>query len=213
MMFSSLEFENGMNNSIAIDDKFINELKNYNKGSKLNYLNKEEYRDRINKLYNDIGMVKPIDNEINDVLYFNDFDENGIVINKKNVSLKQIWTEYRLLYNEKSREEGNKMENSFVLDNFDELYDRISKKVDGIDKYISDLNLLKKEIDLDNNKLNNLKNNFQLEKLSFENYRKEEMARLEKKEKELNAKLEKINMLMKSFENKINGLEDTNNGY
>ena len=213
MMFSSLEFENGMNNSIAIDDKFINELKNYNKGSKLNYLNKEEYRDRINKLYNDIGMVKPIDNEINDVLYFNDFDENGIVINKKNVSLKQIWTEYRLLYNEKSREEGNKMENSFVLDNFDELYDRISKKVDGIDKYISDLNLLKKEIDLDNNKLNNLKNNFQLEKLSFENYRKEEMARLEKKEKELNAKLEKINMLMKSFENKINGLEDTNNSY
>lgn len=213
MMYSDVKIDNSFNNSVAIDDKFINELKNYNKSSKLNYLNKDEYRDRINKLYNDIGMVKPIDNEINDVIYFNDFDENGVVLNKKNVSLKQVWTEYRLLYNEKNRDDDKKMENSFVLDNFDELYDRISKKVDGIDKYISDLNLLKKEIDMDNNKLNNLKNNFQLEKMSFENYRKEELARLDKKEKELNSKLEKINMLMKNFENKLNGIDDADTSY
>jgi len=213
MMYSDVKIDNSFNNSVAIDDKFINELKNYNKSSKLNYLNKEEYRDRINKLYNDIGMVKPIDNEINDVIYFSDFDENGVVLNKKNVSLKQVWTEYRLLYNEKNRDDDKKMENSFVLDNFDELYDRISKKVDGIDKYISDLNLLKKEIDMDNNKLNNLKNNFQLEKMSFENYRKEELARLDKKEKELNSKLEKINMLMKNFENKLNGIDDADTSY
>ena len=39
------------------------------------------------------------------------------------------------------------MENSFVLDNFDDLYDKISKKVDGLDKYIDDLTSLKKEIE------------------------------------------------------------------
>jgi len=189
--------------SVKLEDEFIQELKKYNEGSKINKFKKDEYRKRINKLYNDIGDVKPIDGDINNVIYFNDYAEVGIIVNKSDISLKQIWTEYRLLYNEKQKDIEDNKENSFVLDNFDVLFERISKKVDGIDKYIDDLNSIKKEIDADSLNIENSKANLEMEKIKFENYRHEEIARLEQKEKELNDKLEKLNKLVVLFENKI----------
>ena len=105
------------------------------------------------------------------------------------------------------------MKSSFVLDNFDELFEKISKKVDGIDKHINDLNLLRKEIDADNVKLENGKESLEIEKVKFENYRREETARLEKLEKELNVKLEKINGLINLFDEKMNGLKDNNTDF
>ena len=202
MMFSDIDSDVSFN-SIKIEEEFIEELKNYNKNSNLN---KKDYRNRIDKLYDEIGEVKPIDNEINDVLYFDDYEENGLVLNKKDISFKQIWTEYRLIYNEKKLEDDNVMENknSFVLDNFDELYDRISNKVDGVDKYINDLNTLKKEIGFDTAKLEDTKASLELEKINFENYRRSEIARLDNLEKELNQKIEKINNLMVIFDKKMN---------
>ena len=214
MMFSDINIENNIPSVpaglIKIEDDFIDELKRYNKNSKFNTLNKEEYRKRINKLYSSIGMVLPIDNEINNVIYFDDYNEVGLVLNKKDVSLKQIWTEYRLLYNEKKNCEDKIMENSFVLDNFDELFDRISKKVDGIDNYIKELNEMKKENDTKLFALKSSIDSFEEEKIQFENYRRNEMLKLDNKEKELNEKLEKINKLMSVFENKINQFVDEN---
>jgi len=210
MMFSEISVNNEIpsvpTGAIKIEDEFINELKRYNKSSKMNKLDKKDYRNRIDELYNDVGMIKPIDNEINDNLYFDDYDEIGLVLNKKDISLKQIWTEYRLIYNEKKKDNDDIMENSFVLDNFDELFDRISKKVDGLDKYIGDLNSLKKEIDTDTARLNSTKENLEIDKINFENYRREEIARLEKLEKELNIKLDKLNNLMILFEEKMSGI-------
>lgn len=212
-MFSNIEFQNEINDnsSIVIDEKFIKELKEYNNRSKINHMNKEEYRSKISKLYSDIGVVNPIDSEINGVVYFDDYVENGIVMNKNNVSLKQLWTEYRLIYNEKKKDGDKIMENSFVLDNFDELFEKISKKVDGLDKYIGDLNSLKKEIDSNNEELVNAKTDFELEKVKFENYRRSEIARLSQKEKELNDKIKKINNLISVFDDKMKGIGDTNN--
>lgn len=210
-MFSNIEFQNEVNNnSVVIDEKFIKELKDYNKKSKINHMNKEEYRNKISKLYSDIGVINPIDNEINGVIYFDDYVENGVVMNKNNVSLKQVWTEYRLIYNEKKRDDDKIMENSFVLDNFDELFERISKKVDGLDKYIGDLNSLKKEVDSSNEELVNAKTSFELEKIKFENYRRSEMTRLSQKEKELNDKIQKINKLVSVFDDKMKGIGDAN---
>jgi len=208
MMFND-EDTNISFNSIKIEEEFIEELKNYNKGSNLN---KKDYRNRIDKLYDEIGDVKPIDNEINDVIYFEDYEEVGLVLNKKDISFKQIWTEYRLIYNEKKLEDDKNMENknSFVLDNFDELYDRISSKVDGVDKYINDLNILKKEIGSDTAKLEDTKASLELEKINFENYRRSEMARLEKLEQELNQKIEKINNLMVIFDKKMDDFMNDN---
>lgn len=199
--------------SIKIEDKFIDELKQYNKNSKINYLSNEDYRERVNKLYDEIGMIRPIDNELDSVIYFDDYDEKGLVLNKKDISLKQVWTEYRLIYNEKNGRDDVVVKSSFVLDNFDELFEKISKKVDGIDKHINDLNLLRKEIDADNVKLENGKESLEIEKVKFENYRREETARLEKLEKELNVKLEKINGLINLFDEKMNGLKDNNTDF
>lgn len=189
--------------SIKIEDSFINELKNYNKNSKMNILNKNDYRDRMGKLYNDIGRIKPIDNEINDVIYFDDYEEVGLVLNKKNVSLKQVWTEYRLIYNERQKGEDEIMENSFVLDNFDELFDKLTKKVDGVDKYIKELSSMKKDVDDNSLKLEYSRETLELEKIGFENYCKQQSEKLDKKEKELNDKLAKVNELMKQLDEKM----------
>ena len=116
-MFNDIMLENNnLNvgfNSIKIESDFIEELKAYNKNSKIN---KIDYRNRIEKLYNDVGSIRPVDNEINNVIYFDEYNEIGLVLNKKNVSLKQVWTEYRLLYNEKLKDDDVIMDNSYVLD-------------------------------------------------------------------------------------------------
>ena len=55
--------------------------KNYNKDEELkltNYSNRKEYRDRISKMYEDIKDITPIDNEIDNVLYYNNYIEKGI---------------------------------------------------------------------------------------------------------------------------------------
>lgn len=212
MMFSDINLKDEIPSvpagSIIVEDDFVNELKIYNQKSKMNSMKKEEYRNRMNKLYEEIGMIVPVDAEINSVLYFDDYEECGLSLNKKDISLRQLWTEYRLIYNEKKREDDNVMTNSFVLDNFDDLFDRVTKKVDGLDKYIGDLNSLKKQVDVRSADLINDRENFEIEKVKFENYRREECARLEKKEKELNEKLEKLNQLMNSFENKMNTINN-----
>jgi len=212
MMLNDVTFDNKISNlpsgSVLIDDEFLNELKEYNKKSKMNSLNTKKYRDRINRLSESIGFIKPIDSEINNVVYFSGYNEVGIVINKRDISLKQVWTEYRLIYNEKIEMRNEIMENSFVLDNFDEIYDRISKKVSGLDKYVNDLNSLKSEINNDNDKLNSSKEIFEIEKIKFENYKNEEIIKLKNKEKELNIKLDKINNLISLFEEKLNGINN-----
>lgn len=195
--------------SIKFEDNFIDELKNYTKSSKINVLNKDDYRNRINKLYDDIGSIKPIDNEIYGVIYFDNYDEVGLVLNKKNVSLKQVWTEYRLLYNEKQKE-VDIMENSFVLDNFDELFEKLSKKVDGVDNYISELNSMKKNIEDDSLKIEYFRESLELDKVAFENYCREQNEKLDMREKELNEKLIKIENLMKKLDEKVSFLISDN---
>jgi len=189
--------------SIKFEDEFIDELKNYNKSSKMNILNKDDYRNRIGKLYNDIGGIKPIDNEINNVLYFDNYEEVGVVLNKKNVSLKQVWTEYRLLYNEKNRDDDKKMENSFVLDNFDDLFDKLTKRVDGVDNYINELTSMRSDLKNDSILLEHSRESFELEKIEFEKYCKQQTENLERKEKELNNKLAKVDELLKKLEEKV----------
>ena len=161
----------------------------------------------MNELYDNINYVKPID-DINDVIYFNNYDEVGIVVNKNDVSLKQIWTEYRLIFNEKVKESDNVMEDSFVLDNFDVLYDKLNKKVDGFDKYVNELNSLKKEIDNDNGNLKTMKESLEKEKMEFENYRAKEIERLNKLELEVNDKLNRVNELIKKLDEKMEQISD-----
>ena len=68
---------------------------------------------------------------------------------------------------------------------------------------------------MDNEKMRKNKESLELERINFENYRREELARLEKKELDLNIKLEKINKLVKLFDEKLSGVvvDDINNYY
>ena len=61
----------------------------------------KEYRNRINQMYEGLKGITPIDGEVDNVIYFNDYTEKGIVVKPKVSSLKQFWTEYRLINNEK----------------------------------------------------------------------------------------------------------------
>jgi len=189
--------------SLKLMDNFINELKKYNSGSKMNVLNKEDYREKIVKLYNDIGGIKPVDNLINNKLFFDDYEEIGLVLNKKNISLKQIWTEYRLIYNEKQKEDDIIVENSFVLDNFDDLFDKLTKRVDGVDNYINELTSMRSDLKNDSILLEHSRESFELEKIEFEKYCKQQTENLERKEKELNNKLAKVDELLKKLEEKV----------
>ena len=192
-------------NSIKIESDFVEELKAYNKNSKIN---NDDYRNRIEKLYNDIGGVKPVDNEINNVIYFDGYDEIGLVLNKKDVSLKQVWTEYRLLYNEKLKDDDVIMDNSYVLDNFDEIYDKLSKRVGGVDKYIQDLNYMKQEVKNDSLKLDYSRESLEQEKNSFEKYCREQNEMFEKRERELSEKIAMVNSLLLQLDEKMNNLID-----
>ena len=186
-------------NGIKVDDNFVNDLKEYNK--KMSILNQEDYREKVDKLYKSLGNIKPIDNEINDIIYFNNYEENGIVINETPTFLKQTWTEYRLIYNEKT--DTSILENSFVLDNFDALYDNLSQKIVGVGNYIEELNIMKREASDETLRLRISRENFELEKMEFDSYRKSEIERLENKEKDLNEKMNKVNTLIESLNEKI----------
>ena len=204
MLDNIQELNNELPLPIELDSYFVDALRNYNSYSKIN---RKNYRDKMNELYDNINYVKPID-DINDVIYFNNYDEVGIVVNKNDVSLKQIWTEYRLIFNEKVKESDNVMEDSFVLDNFDVLYDKLNKKVDGFDKYVNELNSLKKENDNDNGNLKTMKESLEKEKMEFENYRAKEIERLNKLELEVNDKLNRVNELIKKLYEKMEQISD-----
>lgn len=157
-------------------------------------LNKDEYRIRINKLYNDIKNIKPIDNSINNVIYVQKGIEKGLLVNTNVNTLRQMWTEFRLLYNElqlkdniasekeeyKIKETRNySLENgSYILNNFDEIFDELNKKVDGVNGIVGELNEMKHKVASSNLVLN-------ANKKSFELYMQEERKKIEKEKEEL----------------------------
>lgn len=165
---------------------------------KLPNITKEEYRDKITKLYNSINKITPIDNNINNVIYTQKGIEKGLLVKANINALRQMWTEYRLLYNELQTKEKippqevskekininerryNMTDNeSYVLSNFDEIFDELNKKVDGVNGIIGQLNEMKHKISSTNLVLN-------ANKKSFELYMQEERSKLEKEKEELN---------------------------
>lgn len=78
-----------------VSDDVVSGMKNY-------YNNKQDYRERVNILAENLNGVKPIDNLVNNVIYLSNFVEKGIAIKTSIISFKQIWIEYRLIFNEKN---------------------------------------------------------------------------------------------------------------
>ena len=187
-------------------------LKNYEDEIKLTSLsNKKQYRDRILKMYEDIPNLIPINNEIDDVLYFNNYVERGIVIKPKISSLKQFWTEYRLIKNEKKRpknyieiKEDNEPKQ---LTNFDELFEALSQRVTEINDYIDELKEMKNDIDNSNNQLEDDKEKLREEKQKFTDYKLEEENKINKEKETLKKNYDRLQNIINDLDKKLNEIE------
>ena len=121
------------NNIANYEEKSI-VFNNPNDIPRLNNLDKSKYRTRATMLYDELKAIKPIDNTINNVIYLQKNIEQSLALNTNINTLKQIWTEYRLFYNEKNNNKANQetqatnindTQESYILSNFDEIFQEI----------------------------------------------------------------------------------------
>ena len=152
--------------------------------------------------------------------------ERGIAIKSSLNSFRQIWVEYRLIYNENSYKE-EKVEPKNIEVNLepkvsvedhkqvvesnidlDENYKKLYTKVVNLSKYIEEFN--KKKIDL-NRQISNLEDKRrklsneieQLEnaKREFERYKLEEQQKIDKMKSEVNSKVLSLQNLIDNLDN------------
>lgn len=171
----------------------------------VNYSQKNEYRDRINKMYNEIN-IKPIDDEVSDSLYFNNYVEKGIVVKPKVSALKQFWTEYRLIDNEKNLVVEKK--DSENLANFDDLFDALSIRMSEINGYIDELKEMRTNIISTTNKLEEDKEKLNLERMEFNKYKQREESKINKEKESLKVNFSRLQTIINDLDKKLEDLED-----
>jgi len=228
-----------------VNDELLSSIKKYYESNPINPL---ESRDRIFDLSLQLEGIKPIDlRGISDLVVERNYAERGMVIKMSLNSLKQAWLEYRLIYNENNerkreepkyeikkekREEVHVMDDmekdSYVLNNFDELFDKLSQKVSNTGKYIDDLEQLRREATSSNqaleesrksfekdklsfedvmqaerDKIETLREQFEQEKREFEQKKKEELRKIQEEKLKLSEHYERLQRLTEEFNNKI----------
>ncbi len=182
----------------------INESPKKNEETKLiNFNSRREYRERINKMYEDLKDIRPIDNEIDNILYFNNYIEKGIVIKPKVSSLKQFWTEYRLINNEKNTTKEIDHIKNDTLDEFDVLFDALTDRVSEINKYIDELKEMRDNIEQSNYKLASDKEKFSAEKQKFQDYKEQEEKRLKEEKENLKINFNRLQTIINDLDKKL----------
>lgn len=195
----------------------------FESGLKLtNYSERKEYRDRIDRMYEDIKEIIPIDNEIDNVLYFNNYVEKGIVVKPKVFSLKQFWTEYRLISNEKTSPRLNPPRISIIteeklpennlhtikfddskLDSLDELFDALSKRVSEINEYIEELKKMRISINKTSKKIEADKEKLENERTEFSNYKRAEENKINKEKENLKINFDRLQTIINDLDKKL----------
>lgn len=174
-----------------------------------NYENRKEYRDRIDKMYEDMKEIIPIDNEIDNVLYFNNYVEKGIVVKPKVSSLKQFWTEYRLINNEKADKKhhqaqpGPSKKQTKSLTEFDELFDALSQRVSEINKYIDELKEMRANINTTSNKLAKDKEKLEDERKEFNTYKQKEENKINQEKENLKINFARLQTIIDDLDKKL----------
>ena len=176
-----------------------------------NYSNRQEYRERIDKMYEELKEITPIDNEIDELLFFNNYVEKGIVVKPKVSSLKQFWTEYRLIHNEKTtRVEPLKTINSKQvekteeeMDSFDKLFEALSARVIEFNKYIDELKEMKASIDKTTKKLEADKEKLENERQEFNTYKQNEESKLNKDKENLKINFSRLQTIINDLDKKL----------
>ena len=213
-LFSNLGTSKKMNNVVGNKDGVTNNSLgssyNLNPEMKLtNYSKRVEYRDRISKMYDDLSDISPVDGQIDDTLYFNNYLERGIVVRPKISSLKQFWTEYRLMRNEKLKNndvdvtrEKNNVEFK-KLENFDDLFNALSLRVNEINNYIDELKEMRTNIDLSSIKLEEDKEKLKKKKKRFMSYKKEEEKKLKEEKDNLRVNYDRLQNIIDDLDKKL----------
>lgn len=191
-----------------------------------NYSSQKEYRDRIDRMYEDIKEIIPIDNEIDNILYFNNYVEKGIVVKPKVSSLKQFWTEYRLINNEKTDKNHNFIEKTKIqpkeknenkpkiklqpdkihdkdLDSFDKLFEALSERVAEINDYIEELKEMRTNIDKTSKKLEADKARLANERSEFNTYKQKEENKITKEKENLKINFDRLQTIIDDLDKKL----------
>lgn len=202
--------------NIAQKKKLISEEKtsetkeNYlkdNSAKLTNFSKHKEYRNRIDKMYENIKDITPIDNEIDNVLYFNNYQEKGIVVKPKVASLKQFWTEYRLINNEKLSPITNKTTNiDKQLSDFDKLFDALQSRVTEINSYIDELKEIRITIDKSSDKLEKDKEKLSQEKQKFFDYKMNEESKIKKEKENLKINYDRLQTIIDDLDKKLGSI-------
>lgn len=178
-----------------------------------NYSNRQEYRNRIDRMYKEIKGIEPIDNEIENTIFFHNYVEKGIVVKPKVSSLKQFWTEYRLISNEKATSQ-NKIatppKNTKKTDDFDHLFEALSKRVLEINQYIDELKEMRNNINRKSEKLEKDKEKLANERSQFNDYKKKEKSQIEKDKENLKINFDRLQTIIDNLDEKLLSLDNHN---
>lgn len=178
----------------------------------------EKIRDKVNDLYETVYFIKPLETKDIEILYTTNYLEKGVPGPKNIRVFKQLWTQYRLVFNEKENKTMPKITDSYVLTNFDDIFNKLSKKIDGFDSYIQELKTMKNNLNISNKKLEDDKNNFELyitdekkkietAKKEFEMIKKAQEEKIELAKKEIDINFKKLQDLIDKFNEKVNKFE------
>lgn len=176
------------------------------------YEKKEEYRNRITKMYEGLKNIKPIDNQIDSEIYLGNYVEKGIVVKPKISSLKQFWTEYRLIKNEKEIPAQQIVEplvdTSKKIDNFDALFDALSIRVKEINAYIDELKEMRNAINVESTELAIDKEKLTEDKKKFQEFKKQEEHKISKDKETLKINFERLQTIIDDLDKKLGSVED-----
>lgn len=213
-------YQESEKNIIKTNNYLAEDMKEYYESGdiKLNKLsNKRNYRNRLNKMYEDLKGLQPIDGEIQENIFSNNYIEKGIVIKPTIQEMKQFWTEYRLMNNEKNMKlESNSSLNNPVslytnIENppseFDELFDKLTRKVDEINRYIDELKRIKDNVNRTNEQIEKNREELELDKQKFLNYKQEEEEKIRKQKENLKINFNKLQTIIDSLDTKLNEIE------
>lgn len=173
----------------------------------INYPDTNNYRGRITKMYDELNDIKPIDAEIENVLYFDNYVEKGIVVKPKVSSLKQFWTEYRLINNEKKVNVEKQTEMS-KIDTFDELFEALSLRVQEINKYIDELKEMRLNINMANSQLEKDKERLVDERQKFYDYKTKEENKLREEKENLKINFSKLQTIIDDLDKKLENIDE-----
>ena len=171
-------------------------------------------------MYEDIKDITPIDNEIDNVLYYNNYIEKGIVVKPKKESIKQWWTEYRLINNERKlpkyhlenrknhlKKKTEKEIKVKELNNFDELFESLSQRVTEINRYIDELKEMRTNINISSSKLKEDKEQLKQDKKDFLSYKREEEEKIKQEKESLKINYDRLQTIIDDLDKKLNEID------